>query len=74
MTYYSFEPFKIINPPQTKYILCIYDIRKQEFNLSVESDLGDAVKKYYKATPRFNNLNFIIKYKDNNGENPILPV
>ena len=74
VSYHPFEPIKIITSPQDKYILCIFDIRKQEYNLSVEDDLGDAVKKYYKATPKFNNLNFIIKYKDNNGENPIFPV
>ena len=73
-TYHSFEPFKITNPPQTKYIVCIYDIPKKEYNLSVEDDLGNAIKKYYKSTPRFNDLNFIIQYKDNNGENPIFPV
>ena len=67
VSYHPFEPIKIITSPQDKYILCIFDIRKKEYNLSVESDLGDAIKKYYKATPRFNNLNFIIKYKDNNG-------
>ena len=67
VSYHPFEPIKIITSPQDKYILCIFDIRKQEYNLSVESDLGDAVKKYYKTTPKFNNLNFIIKYKDNNG-------
>ena len=74
VSYHPFEPIKIITSPQDKYILCIFDIRKQEYNLSVENDLGNAVKKYYKATPKFNNLNFIIKYKNNNGENPILPV
>ena len=74
VSYHPFEPIKIITLPQDKYILCIFDIRKQEYNLSVENDLGNAVKKYYKATPKFNNLNFIIKYKNNNGENPILPV
>ena len=74
VSYHPFEPIKIITSPQDKYILCIFDIRKQEYNLSVEDDLGNAIKKYYKATPRFNNLNFIIKYKDNNGENPIFPV
>ena len=73
-TCHSFEPFKIITSPQDKYIVCIFNIPKKEYNFSVEDDLGNAVKKYYKATPRFNNLNFIIKYKDNNGENPILPV
>ena len=65
VSYHPFEPIKIITSPQDKYILCIFDIRKKEYNLSVEDDLGNAVKKYYKATPRFNNLNFIIKYKDN---------
>ena len=74
VSYHPFEPIKIITSPQDKYILCIFDIRKQEYNLSVENDLGNAVKKYYKATPKFNNLNCIIKYKNNNGENPILPV
>ena len=73
-TYHSFEPFKIITSPQDKYIVCIFNIPKKEYNFSVEDDLGNAVKKYYKSTPRFNNLNFIIKYKDNNGENPIFPV
>ena len=72
VTYHSFEPFKITNSSQTKYIVCIYDIPKKEYNLSVEDDLGNAIKKYYKSTPRFNDLNFIIQYKDNNGENPIL--
>ena len=67
VSYHPFEPIKIITSPQDKYILCIFDIRKKEYNFSVESDLGNAIKKYYKATPRFNNLNFIIKYKDNNG-------
>ena len=62
---HSFEPFKIITSPQDKYIVCIFNIPKKEYNFSVEDDLGNAVKKYYKATPRFNNLNFIIKYKDN---------
>lgn len=64
-TCHSFEPFKIITSPQDKYIVCIFNIPKKEYNFSVEDDLGNAVKKYYKATPRFNNLNFIIKYKDN---------
>ena len=65
VTCYSFEPMpsKIINSSHGKYIVCIFNIPKKEYNFSVESDLGDAIKKYYKATPRFNNLNFIIKYK-----------
>ena len=68
----SYQPFKTIDSPQTKYIVCTYDTQKKEYNLSVEDDLGNAIKEYYKATPKFNNFNFIIKYKDINGENPIL--